>query len=161
MTTEYRYVAGCELRLDDERRQLMGIVMPYNTVSPHYHEIFEPGAFGDLDKADVMLNAMHQRPQPLARTGAGLQLVDTREHLRMTATLPHTRVADDTLELVRGGILRGLSVEFHSLQEHKQGSIRVVTRAKLTGIGVVDKPGYDDAVVEARSAQKRRRRLWL
>ena len=35
----------------------------------------------------------------------------------MTATLPKTRDADDVLELVRTGVLRGLSLEFAAQSE--------------------------------------------
>ena len=156
-TPEYRYSGGIRL----EGRTLVGIVMPYGKVSPVFRERFRPGAFGDLAQVDVILNSMHQRPQPLARTGGGLVLTDSAEELSMAASLPNTRLADDTIELVRERVLRGLSVEFHSLEEHNEGGIRVITRAKLAGIGVVDQPAYDEAVVEARSTAKRRRKLWL
>ena len=51
-------------------------------------ERFEPGAFGDVGAADVLLNRQHDRTEPLARTGgAGLVLMDTADSLTMRADL--------------------------------------------------------------------------
>ena len=75
---------------------------------PWGNERIEAGAFNPL--GDVLLNRQHERSAPLARTGGGgLELTDTAEGLRIAASLPATRDADDVLELVRRRILRGLS----------------------------------------------------
>ena len=116
-------------------------------------ERFEPGAFGDLSGADVILNRQHLRAAPLARTGGGgLTLADGPDALRMSADLPETREAADALTLVRAGILRGLSVEFRALRERIERGVRVIVRAKLIRIGLVDEPAYKGAGVEARQA---------
>jgi len=121
-------------------------------------ERIEPGAFGDVARSDVLLNDMHVRARPLARTGGGgLVLTDTREALTMRAELPDTRRASDTLALVRAGVLRGLSVEFRALREHMEGGVRVVTGAALEGLGVVDRPAYPASTVEARQRPERTR----
>ena len=87
-------------------------------------------------------------------------LGDSAEALTMTATLPNTRDADDTLELVRTGVLRGLSVEFKALAEHMEaGPVRVIDRARLGAVGVVDKPAYPESGIEAR--QRGPRRTWV
>ena len=52
----------------------------------------------------------HVRERPLARTGgAGLELSSTDlKLLEVRADLPNTTDADDALELVKVGVLRGL-----------------------------------------------------
>ena len=101
---------------------------------------------------DVILNRQHDRRVPLARSnGGGLSLEDSPESLTMAATLPETPEAASTLELVRTGVLRGLSVEFRAIRETFENGVRVIHEALLTGLGVVDRPAYQSSVVEARA----------
>ena len=151
--SEFRF---SELRA--EGRRLSGVAMPYNTVSPGHREKFLPGAFaGRL--ADVALDVQHNRSRIIARTGGGgLELRDTPAALLMEATLPETREATDTLTLVRQRVLRGLSVEFVALQESRQGGIRVIERAALPRLSVVDSGSYPGTDIEARRGEQRRSR---
>ena len=148
MQTEYRY---SELRAEGER-QLFGVAVRYGDVAemPFGRERFEVRAFGDLAAADVILNTMHDRRRPLARSGSGLTLTDTPQALEVRATLPKTRESDDTLELVRSGVLRGLSIEFKATRERMVSGVRSIQAARLTGIGVVDRAAYPQSSVEAR-----------
>ena len=153
---ETRYA---EFRAEADGRRLRGTLIKYGDVAMlpgGIAERFMPGAFGDVAALDVILNGHHDRARPLARTGgAGLVLEDSAEALRMVATLPATRDADDTLELVKTGVLRGLSVEFKALAEHMEaGPVRVIERARLGAVGVVDKPAYPESSVEARARRK-------
>lgn len=149
--TERRYSEGLTL----DKRTLSGLAMPYGQVGKpgggKPRERFAPGAFGE--PGDVMLNVMHRRDRPLARTGdGGLELADDGKALAVRATLPKTRDADDTLALVKSGVLRGLSVEFRATKEHREAGIRVIDKADLLAIAVVDKPAYEGATVDARQA---------
>ena len=68
------------------------------------------------------------------------------------------------IELVRTGVLRGLSVEFAALAETMEGNVRVISRARLGAIAVVDEPAYPASEVEARmklAAPSRRRVVYL
>ena len=132
---EKRYL---EIR-HSEGRILQGVALPYNQIgqSPYGREMFESRAFSPLP-ADVILNVQHDRGRPIARTGGGLYLDDTDKALSIRAVLPATRESDDTLALVRAGVLRGLSIEFKALQERRENNVRVVAKALLSGIGVVD-----------------------
>ena len=162
---ERRFV---ELRADGERG-LAGTVVRYGDVAelPWGSERFESGAFSDVAEADVVLNRQHDRATLLARTPDSMSLTDTPSELRMSAVLPATRDADDTLALVAARVLRGLSVEFRAVRERMDHNVRVIERAELHAIGVVDKPAYDDSTVSAMRAKyppggsKRSRRLWL
>ena len=146
-----------ELRFDMETRRMSGTVMPYNETAVidkkrNIKERFEPGAFGDLTRADVIFNYQHQRRDPLARTDGGdLMMRDSATDLRMEATLPKTRIADDAIELVRTKVLRGLSVEFMPDKYRIEGGDTIVhERAELTNFGLVDRPAYKGAEVSLR-----------
>ena len=148
--TEFRY---CELRAEGERR-LSGVVVTYGEIgaAPFGKELFEARAFGDLSEADVILNTMHDRRRPLARTRSGLTITDDERALSIAAELPATREADDTLELVRAGVFRGLSIEFTALRERVVSGVRRIQSARLSGVGVVDRPAYPGSEVQARGA---------
>ena len=159
---ETRYA---EFRAEAEGRRLLGTLIKYGDVAMipgGIKERFMPGAFGDVAALDVILNGHHDRARPLARTGgAGLVLEDSADALTMTATLPSTRDADDTLELVRTHVLRGLSIEFKALSEHMEaGPTRIIDRARLGAVAIVDKPAYSQSSVEAR-ARRKKRRTWV
>ena len=164
-----RELRFCELRQAGDRG-IEGDAVIYGDVAklPWGSERIEAGAFSPL--GDVMLNRQHERAAPLARTGGGgLQLTDTPEGLRIAADLPATRDAEDVLELVRRRILRGLSIEFETTGERFEGRVRIVERANLFAVAVVDSPAYPQSLIEARAAavaaiekpEARRRRPWL
>lgn len=156
MTIERRYV---ELR-QGPGRTLEGVAVRYGDTArlPWGEERIEPGAFAPID--DVVLNAHHDRTTPLARTGAGLTLEDTAERLALSAELPATQAADDILALVRAGVMRGLSIEFRAVAERFEAGVRIIERAVLSGIGVVDTPAYPQSEVEARR-RRGERRTWV
>ena len=164
MSIERRYI---EIRADDDGRTLRGVAVEYGDTAklPFGEERIEAGAFGAL--GDVILNAYHDRAAPLARTGgAGLTLADSAERLAFAADLPETREADDVLTLVRRGVVRGASVEMRVTGQRFEGGVRVIERAQLSAIGIVDTPAYPASEIEARRAARpqpkpKGRRLWL
>ena len=143
---------GGELRA--EGRRLSGIVLAYGDVSPTHRERFEPGA---LDTAGpIPLNLQHDRMQAVAwAPDGGLELRQDRDAIRMVATLPPIPAADRALAMVRAGDLSGLSVEFHPEAERREGGLRVIERARLSGIGIVRAPSYEASRVEARARSGR------
>lgn len=143
-----------ELRESSNSRLITGITMMYKrqTKLAFGHEMFMPGVFGDVRELDIILNLQHQRVAPLARTGGGgLELDDNHMRLMVRAELPETRDADDTLELIRTKVLRGLSIEFDAIEERFENRVRIIDKAILYGVGVVDRPAYADATVQARA----------
>ena len=141
-------------------RTLVGVALSYGSVAqigPGMAEKFLPGAFRPI--SDVILNSAHDRRTPLARTGAGLTIEDTQTQLRISAELPKTQAADDVLTLVRGGVLRGLSIEFTAVEERLDAGVRVIERAHLSAIAVVDSPAYSSSTVEARA--RRDPKTWV
>ena len=142
---EYRFAA---LTFRDGGAVIEGVAMPYGTVAriaDAFDESVEAGAFGDVARADVILNRMHLRSEPLARTGkGGLTLTDSATELRLKAEIPDYRA--DIRDMVARGILSGFSVEMHiSAEDWPRPDRRIVRAARLTGIGLVDRAAYGDA----------------
>ena len=136
---------------------LAGVAMPYGAraeLAPGLFETFRPGSL-KWDAADgVILNWQHDRGQPVARSGegGGLELTDGPDALRIAAELAATQSGRDVAELARRRVLRGFSVEFRAVRETIEGgNLRVIHEAVLRGIGVVDRPAYDDAVADLRA----------
>ena len=144
--------------IEVEGRNLRGVGIRYGEVArmPFGRETFEPGAFGpSVSGLDVRLNVQHNRDRLIARTPGTLQLADGPDALRVMATLPETREADDALTLVRAGVLRGLSLEFRAGDAPIIDGVRTVRRAGLLAFGLVDTPAYHGSTVEARSFEIR------
>ena len=142
---EYRYAA---LEFRDDGAVITGVAMPYGTVARimgAFDESVEPGAFGDVAGLDVILNRMHLRSEPIARTGkGGLTLTDSSTELRLKAEIPSYR--GDLRDMVSRGILAGFSVEMHvKAEDWPSPDRRIVKAAKLTGIGLVDRAAYGKA----------------
>ena len=147
---ERRY-SGLEFRAAG--RRLVGPAMVYNTVSPSHKERFEPGAF-DLSST-IWLDLRHNTEMVVAHSdGGGLVLVNSPGSLDVTATLPKIPLADRALVEVANGKLQGFSVEFRATQESMDGAIRVVEKAELAGIGLVENPSYSQSTVEVRRLRR-------
>ena len=160
---ERRY---CEVRADEgDGRTLEGVAVRYGDLAmvAGRRERIRPGAFGDLAAADISLNVQHDRGRQIARTGGGgLVLDDGDRELRVSAELPNTTDARDVMQLVRAGILRGLSIEFRAISEQAMAGVRIIERAQLLGVAVVDTGAYPASQVEARQhASAFRRRVWM
>ena len=143
---------GCEFRV--QGRTLSGVALRYGDISPDFRERFEPGAFGTV--ARVALNLQHDRGMVITPDA---MLTDSPRELRVRADLPAGSAA---LKLVRRGALSGFSIEFHSRAERQEGGIRVIERAELTGLALVDSPAYpaSGAEVRARSGRTLRQRIF-
>ena len=162
--------APLELRSSDGAPGVLsGVAIRYGDraeIGPGVFEKFEPGAFGpDVAQSQIVVNRQHDRAAPLGRAGGLLSLVDTLIELRAELTLPTTRDGEDVAELVRQGVLRGFSIEFAAERDRIEGgNTRVVERAKLRGLSVVDDPAYEDSVVALRArfaGAEHWRRWWL
>lgn len=135
------------LPLNEGLAVLEGRAMRYGEpgdVGPFTEEI-RPGAF---EMSDVIANRQHVREKPLGRTGGGgLTLTDSETELRVRLELPDTVDGRDTMTLVRQKILRGLSVEMAVRNDQWLGKHRVVHRAVLLGVAVVDRAAYAGATI--------------
>ena len=140
--TEFREVDG---------RTIYGVAVDYSDTSLRpggRKERFAPGAFGNVESLDTILHFQHERARPLARTqGGGLVLTDSPERLEVAAEMPPTQDGDDALELAKRGILKGFSTEFHARRERFENDTRIIERAALPGLGLVDQPAYPQSVI--------------
>ncbi len=138
-------------------RVITGAALQYGDVariSRGRQETFAPQPFGDVSRLDILANIQHNRQRMIARTGGGgLELTDSRERLQVRADLPRTTDADDALELVKTGILRGWSIEFDSLREENRSNLRRIVKADLGGLGLVDFPAYSQSLATAEIRQ--------
>ena len=133
-----------------EGRILIGLALPYGveTRIGAGRERFEPDSIRSTGEA--ILNVHHRADRVLAREPNTLKLESRADGLHALARLPETREADDTLSLVRAGVLAGLSVEFRALRERFEGGVRVIRSAVVSGLAVVPRPAYQSTTVEAR-----------
>lgn len=148
-TVETRF---SELRSDDDGT-VSGVAMAYGTVAVvgGQAERFEPQAF-EFPASGVFLNVQHQRTQPVAKfPDGGLELRDSDTALTMRATLADTTVGRDALTNIKQKILSGLSIEFVALEERFEQGTRIISKALLRAIGIVDVPAYSESIVEARA----------
>ena len=84
-------------------------------------------------------------------------LRDSRAALDIRAELPPESAA---LKLLRRGAVSGFSVEFHARESETVDGVRVVKRAALVGIGLVDDPSYGESMAELRARGDRGGRLF-
>ena len=117
-------------------RTLVGEAIRYGEQATDRAERFEPGAFQPI--GPVVLNLQHDPQIVIASTGDRLTLTDTPRVLRVRAELRDGAA----LSLLRRGRLSGLSVEFRSIEEHTEKGVRVIDKATLEGVGLVDVGSY-------------------
>lgn len=138
-------------------RTLSGVALRYGERARDRAEMFRAGAFQPL--GDVVLDIQHDPARDIASTGAGtLVVADSPTDLRIETEL---RAGSAELALVRRKALRGLSVAFRSRSETTESGVRIIERAELVRIGLVDSGSYrtslelrnfDDAWLTARIA---------
>ena len=139
-----------EIRFDGAAMTVSGTAIRYGETAKLYEnefERFEPGAFGDVGGLDVILDVQHDRSRPVARTGGGgLDIRDSAASLEFEAKLADTSAGRDARELVTSGVIRGASIRFVPKRwtDERTGAkmTRVVERAELLRISLVDKPAY-------------------
>ena len=145
-------------------RRVSGMAVSYGKPSrelwefgTRFVETIEPGSLRTDTDGDVMLLYGHDPNRLLARTSSGtLTLTDKADGLHFSAELPHTRDADDVLELVKRGDLNGCSFAFRcdgdEWESETQPPTRTVTSAVISEISLVSSPAYPSTTVQARSA---------
>ncbi len=141
-----------------EGRRLRGVALPYRSVSESHRERFLPGSIEIADS--LALNLRHNELQAVAyHPGGGLEFRDTDSALEFTADLLPIPAADAALEGVRSGRLSGASVEFLAHRESRGADgIRVIEKATLAGLALVQSPSYQTSVeVRRRKAAGRAR----
>ena len=135
--------------------RLSGPIMTYGETGDR-NEAFKAGSIYVSPRLEV--HRQHDFATVLARF-ADVELRDAADSLVMDVRLPDTPEARAAAQDVRDGRLGGWSVEFVPVAEHRESKRRVIDRAFLEGVGLVDDPSYPRSIVELRRRQGRR--LWL
>ncbi|MXZ73646.1 MAG: hypothetical protein F4207_10205 [Gemmatimonadetes bacterium] len=139
-----RAVEGTAVRYGDKAARRTGGGVYYDTIRP-----------GSLKIDDATLNIQHDRKRLLGRTnGGGLSFQDGPDRLRVRAEFaePLTRDAADALQMLEKRILRAWSLEL-SIRDYKIDDAertRVITGADVTGIALVDRPGFTGSAAVLR-----------
>ena len=153
-----RRAALGELRV--EGRKLTGVAMRYGEISPSHRERFAPGAIRMADV--VFLDLAHDCERVIAyMPNGGLELAGGDDALELSAELPPIPAANRALEEIRAGKTTGLSVEFRAVKESRDGDVRVIEDAILSGVGLVAQPSYEGSRIEARRRKHGRFARWL
>lgn len=131
-----------------------GVVVKYGdtAILPFGRERIVAGAFAPLPTNGVRANVQHDRRRALAVLGRGLAFEDSPTELRASITLPDTTGGRDAAVLFREGVLTGLSLEMAVAKERRENGVRVVLRAAIVGLGMVDDPAYQSSVAALRQA---------
>lgn len=137
--------APLEVRVDG--RTLTGEAMVYGQRAVDRAERFEPGALVPVEP--VTLNLQHDPERRIAGTDDGSLRLDHDDRALTIST--ELRAGSAELSLVRRGALGGLSVEFHPIRERQENGLRVIERAALPAIGLVDRGSYRTTVELRRS----------
>lgn len=158
MQIEQRYV---EIRGPDEGSRIIeGCAVPYGATANigQMKERFTQGAAKPAP--DCILNLHHDQSRPLARSPQTLEFEQRDTGLHFKATIPKTREGDDALENIRAGILTSASVEFICKTDRVVCGTREVMEASIEGIGLVTRPAYEGAKIQARGKDSRSKLHW-
>lgn len=164
---EYRTSLGNSTAQGNE---LTGLVTPFNTWTVigdmsrgGFQERIANGAFtATLQQQDVVLVNSHDTSQPMARMSAGtLQLSEVANvGLVMRATVANTSYGRDVLELVRAGIVRGMSFGFEVIaddwtddvgnaSDSMRGTQRTIQEIRLFEVTTTAFPAYPTTDLQA------------
>ena len=156
--TEHLYCA-VELHADHGGPgRLSGVLVTYGEESrDSRRHVFKPGAL-DWPREGVTLNRQHNRGEPIARIVPALD----GDRVVIDHALPDTRAGRDAAVEVRSGLMTGLSAEVHVERDRMDSGRRLIERATLAGVGLVDRAAFTGSTVTVHGAQRaRRRRVWL
>ena len=155
---------------------LEGMLIPYGVpmcIGGAFDEIFEPGS---VLANGLLVNVRHDWGSHLARSGQGLELNDGPDGLRATVTLPDTIDGRRARARIEAGELTAFSAAFQALEEEWpappaepapasacprprtgkpggqalpiRGDRRIVRRARLVGLALVDRPEHESPLVD-------------
>jgi HK97 family phage prohead protease len=156
MTTDrVTYPAALHLRDGGDGRTLEGALLPWGVEARVLDrgrlvvEVFERGAYADVDPTRVPLTARHPTDAQQLPIGVTVELRDEVDALHGAWHVSKTALGDEVLELARDGVPLGLSVGFVEVAGGSRWSPdrrRVTrTRAALDHVAVVRVPAYAGA----------------
>ena len=145
-----------EVREDTTRQspgRLVGTILTYGERASDRAEVFESGALS-WPSDGIIINRQHRRDAPIMRV-----VPEVRGNaVGVDAPLPDTSAGRDAAREIRGGLFKGLSVEFRAIRQAYRGGVRFIQEAALAAAGLVDQPSYAGSTAELRN---KRVRWWL
>ena len=137
--------------IENKPARLVGTIMPYGEQAKDRAEVFTPGSL-TWAEGGIVLNRQHTRSAPILR----FVPVEVEGRLMIDQELPDTTAGRDALAEIKGGLFRGLSIEFRATAQNIVGGVRKITAAVLSGAALVDSGSYSGATIEARELAARR-----
>jgi HK97 family phage prohead protease len=136
-----------EFRLAEEPGTITGLAVPYGEtadIGGAYQERFVPGAIRSVE--DVKIYYGHQHDDlPIGRVISGR---DTKAGFEITAKLTAgVQRADETLALMRDGVLNKFSVGFVPIEQSVDGNVVTRTYVDLKEVSVVAMPAFSGAAI--------------
>lgn len=168
---QYRGIEGAEFSV--ENRSITGYGIVFNSDShpmliwDERHGVVEvveqisPDSLRDADMRDVISAYNHQFEKVLGRTSSGTMKITTDARgVRYRVDAPNTSYANDVLELLQRGDLRGSSFVFmmdfkegYEIQEREDGKLLAIPKKikRVYEMGPVINPAYPETTAENRS----------
>ncbi len=144
-----------EARADVEERTIVGLAVPYGqdaNIGGAYIERFAPGAIDSVEDVKIFYGHEHDN-LPIGKVISGRE---TEQGFEITAKLTEgVQRADETLALMRDGVLNKFSVGFTPLEQQRDGQTITRTKVALREVSVVAFPAYSGATInEVREDQE-------
>ena len=159
--------ANVELRAESDARVISGYAVVFDEPSQDlggFIEYIDKGSFKDVNLDEVLLVYGHDINAPLARADSGtLEVKVDNKGLFFRAELPNTTLANDVLENIRFGNIRGMSFAFTtkadtwSWSKDDKPDVRHVTAIdEIFEITITALPAYQDTsvAIASRDASK-------
>ncbi len=127
---------------DDEKRTITGVAVPYDQTIKvgGIQEKFERGSIPSIE--DVKLFSQHKDPIGIITKGE-----ETEDGFVIEARISETPKGEETLTLLRDGVLSKLSVGFAPVKDRKEDGVIVREEVMLKEVSVVAFPAYSNADV--------------
>ena len=141
--------------------RLIAKLLSYGEIVTHEKgpERFEPRSLQWSDSDGLVLWDSHDT-SPRRPVGI-MHPVQGDRDVSVDYRLPDSSAGRRIAAQVKSGEIRGLSIEFRSVEERREGGLRRIFRAWISGAAAVASPAYSSAVVEVRNKPAEHRYLLL
>jgi len=134
--------------LDSDSRTFEGFLSTYGTVDADNDRVLK-GAFTRSLRASLVgvpLCWAFRADEPIGRA----QVIDTPKGLKITGKLAEgVRRADEIYQLLKDGVVKGLSIGFKTLKSRMDGDIRELIELRLFEASLVIFPSNPEATISS------------
>lgn len=157
---ERRFMQGLEFRQAEAGEgegssslaSVSGYLVKYDDVAEFergYSEKIQEKAFQLEDR--IHLDVQHSQSKLLSSYPNLMSFEERDDGLYMAAQIVDTQEGRDAIRLMDAGVLIGFSSEFYTLSDYYEERQRIITSAKLFGVGLVSYPAYTESQAMMRS----------